>query len=84
MRRVIRRKLYHELRGAAHCGQRGESVNATDRIEDVTCRRCVALVYNAAILAHYRAFPEFRGPRGKRVAKLVRRIGIEGDVGEAS
>lgn len=78
--RVVRRELHYPRKGKPLCGQGGERVCVTEAIEDVTCRKCVQRNYEAAVRAHYRAFPEFRGPRGRRQMKLIRRVGIEADL----
>lgn len=78
--RAVRRELHYARKGRPLCGQAGERVVVTDAIENVTCRRCVQRNYEAAVRAHYRAFPELVGPRGRRQTKLVRRVGIEGEV----
>lgn len=75
-------RLHYAPAGVALCGQTGSGFAGTDRIEDATCRRCVKLLYAAAVQAHYRAFPELRGPRGRRVGAAILRAGIEREVRE--
>lgn len=73
--RMVRRELHYVTKGRPICGQGGERVCVTDSIESVTCRKCAQRNYEAAVRAHYRAFPELRGPRGRRQVRL----GIEAE-----
>ena len=68
---TTKRVHYYRPGAGAYCGQpRPHSL--TTEIRQVSCRRCCSKLWREIALAHYRAFPEARGPRMKGLDRALR------------